>query len=98
MLKFYREFLRAYMNDIIIFNKTLKNHVKHFSQIFNLFRVKRVNLILEKFFLSYSFITLLRQKIDNLNLFISTKKIATITSLQFPHSLRDLKYFLSFID
>ena len=98
MLRSYRKFSRAYMNDIIIFFKTLKKHINHFRQIFQLFQKRRVNLTFIKFFLKYFFITLLSQKIDNFELFIIAKKIAIITSLQFSISLRKLKYFLKLID
>ena len=94
MLQSHRKFSRAYMNDIIIFFKTLNEHVKHFRQIFRLFQKRRVNLTSIKFYLNYSFIILLKQKIDNLKLFIIVEKITVIISLQFSISLRKLKYFL----
>ena len=98
MLRSYRKFSRAYMNDIIIFFKTLSKHINHFRQIFQLFQKCRVNLTFIKFFLKYFFITLLNQKVDNFELFTIAKKIAIITSLQFSISLRKLKYFLRLID
>ena len=38
------------------------------------------------------------QRVDNLNLLISKKKLIVITFLQFSISLRDLKYFFDLID
>ena len=98
MLRFYREFFRVYMNDIIIFSKILKEHIAHFRQIFQLFASKRVNLALNKSFLSYSFIMLLEQRVDSLDLSISTEKIAAIIFLRFSQSLKNLKHFLDLID
>ena len=98
MLRSYREFSKIYINDIIIFFKTFNEHVKHLRQIFRLFQQKRVNLTFIKSFLNYSFITLLNQRVNNLNLSISKKKIVIITFLQFSTSLRDLKYFFDLID
>ena len=98
MLQSHREFFRAYMNNIIIFSKTLNEHVKHFRKIFQLFQKRRVNLASTKFYLRYPFITLLGQKMNNLKLSITAEKIAAIILLQFSASLRKLKYFLKLID
>ena len=95
MLRTYREFFRVYMNDIIMFSKTLTKHVEHFKQIFQLFVNKRVNLIFIKSFLNYSFIMLFDQRVDNLKLSISIEKIAIIILLQFSQSFRNLKHFLN---
>ena len=98
MLRSYRDFSRVYMNDIIVFSKTLKEHIAHLRQIFQLFVSKRVNLIFNKSFLSYSFIMLLEQRVDSLDLSISIEKIATIIFLRFSQSLKNLKHFLDLID
>ena len=98
MLRFYREFFRVYMNDIIIFSKILKKHVVHFKQIFRLFINKRVNLISNKSFLNYSFIMLFEQRIDNFDLSISIEKITIITFLRFSQLLKNLKHFFDLID
>ena len=89
-----REFSRVYMDDIIIFSKTLEEHLGHLRQVFGLFRSKRVSLAPEKSFLGYPSITLLGQRVDSLGLSTSAEKIEAITSLRFPESLRDLEYFL----
>ena len=94
MLRTYREFSRAYMDDIIVFSKTLAEHVEHLRQIFQLFASRRVNLAPTKSFLGYPSIMLLGQRVDSLGLSTSAEKIAAIISLQFPQSLRDLEHFL----
>ena len=98
MLRPYRKFSRAYMNDIIIFFKKLEDHIQHLRSVFQLFQKRRMNLTSIKFFLKYSFITLLSQKINSLKLFTTAKKIIVIISFQFSTSLRELKYFLNFIE
>ena len=95
MLKSFRDFLRVYINDIIVFFKILDKHINHFRQIFQLFRVKRVNLASIKLFLTYSSIILFKQRVNNLEMSIFEKKIAIIISLRFFKSLRDLEYFLN---
>ena len=98
LLRLYRQFSRAFMNDIMIFSRTLKKHLLHLRQIFELFRNKRVNLASAKFLLNYSSIILFDQRMNNLDLFISTKKIAVITSFRFSETLKNLKYFLNLIE
>ena len=98
MLRSYRDFSRVYMNDIIVFSKTLKKHIVHLRQIFQLFANKRVNLTLNKSFLNYSFIMLFEQRVDNLDLSTSIEKITIIIFLRFSQSLKNLKHFLDLID
>ena len=49
LLCFYRQFFRIFINNIMIFSHTLKKHLFYLQQIFELFQLKRVNLISTKF-------------------------------------------------
>ena len=98
LLRFYKHFAKIYVNDIIIHSQTLKKHIVHLQILFQMFRVKRINLTIDKSFLFYSSITLLNQRINNLNMFISTEKIVAIISFRFSFSLRNLKIFMKLID
>ena len=98
ILKSIREFVKAYMNDIIVFSKTLSKHLNHLRKMFILFRQKRINLNPKKSFLSYSFVILFEQRIDSLSLFTSEKKLVIITTLRFSKTLRQLKTFLKLIN
>ena len=98
LLRFYRQFFRIFMNDIMIFSRTLKKHLFYLQQIFELFHIKRINLTSTKFFLNYFSITLFDQRMNNFDLFISTKKIVTIILFRFSKTLKNLKYFLNFIE
>ena len=48
-----------------------------------MFYIKRISLIVIKTFLTYSLIILLKQRVNNLNMFIIVKKIVVITFLRF---------------
>ena len=74
MFRFYRQFSRVFIDDIVIFFYILKKHFQHLNQIFDFFINKRVNLTSIKSFLNYFFIILLKQRVDNLELFIFEKK------------------------
>ena len=66
--------------------------------MFFLFRQRRINLNFKKSCLNYSFVILLKQRIDFLNLFISKEKLTIITSFNFLKSLYKIKTFLELIE
>ena len=72
----------------------MRKHLKYLKIIFELFRNKKINLFSIKLFFDYSFITLLKQRVDNLKISTSTKKIVAITSLRFSHTFWDFEIFL----
>ena len=41
ILQSHKYFVKAYIDNIIIFNRTLKKHLKHLRIIFELFRSKK---------------------------------------------------------
>ncbi len=94
LLRQHREYARAYVDDMIIFSRTLEEHLKHLATVFQLFRNKRVSLSPTKSYLGYPSVVLLGQRVDSLGMSTSAEKIAAITSLRFPYTLRDLEFFL----
>ena len=75
MLRLFKDFAKAFVNNIIIFSRTLQEHLSHLRQIFELFRSKRVSLSSIKSFIDYLFVILLGQRVDELDMFTSQKKI-----------------------
>ena len=94
LLRSYKQFAKAYVNDIIVHFKILQKHLKHLRTLFQMFRIKRINLVVTKSFLAYSSVTLLNQRVDNLNMFTTVEKIVVIISLRFSFSLRDFEIFM----
>ena len=60
MLHFHQKYFRIYVNDIIIFFKTLDEHLQHLNFIFELLNFKEITLFLKKFFFDYFIVTFLR--------------------------------------
>lgn len=58
MLKFYKNFAKTFVDDIIIFSRILTKHFIYLTQIFEFFRNKRINLSFIKLFIDYFSITL----------------------------------------
>ena len=97
MLRFHKNYARAYVDDIIIFNKILKKHKKHLHAIFDLLNAKNVTLSFKKFFIEYSIVTFLNQKVDVFDLIIAVDKIDVIKCFDFSYTLIDLKLYLRLI-
>ena len=94
MLQNNHHFIKAFVNDIIIFSKTLKEHLKHLCMTFSLFNQYELIMNRKKSFLKYSIIILLRQHVDELRMTTSEEKIAAILNLWFPETLKDLETYL----
>ena len=50
MLRIYKVFARVYVNDVMIFNHTLKKHIVHLHAIFELFDFFDITLSSKIFF------------------------------------------------
>ena len=98
LLRSYKQFAKTYVDDIIVHFKILQKHLKHLRTLFQMFRTKRINLVVTKSFLAYFSVTLLDQRVDSLDMSITVEKIIVIISLRFSLNLRDLEIFMKFTD
>ena len=94
ILYLFCAFVCRYIDDIMIFSKTLNEYVSHLHQLFQLFQKLDINLKFKKFFLDYFTVTFLDQWINVLDLIIISKKIQIIADLQFSLTLKILKIYL----
>ena len=94
MLRPFYKFARAYIDDIVVFSRTLDDHLEDLSEIFHLCEVRRITLSPNKSFLGYPSVSLLGQRVDSLGLSTSEEKIKAIQALRFPRTLRDLEIYL----
>src|SRR5436189_276573 len=69
----HKFFVCCYIDDIVIFLKILKNHLKHLNTVFNLFDKMRITLKEVKTHLDYSLIILLNQQVDDFNMIFLKK-------------------------
>ena len=98
ILREFKTFCKIYIDDIIIFSKTLQEHIQHFHLIFNLFTSLNISLFSTKSFLDYFTIQLLRFKIDAFELFTSKEKLKIIASFKFSKTLQNLMIYLKFTE
>ena len=67
------DFVKTYVDDVIIFNRILKDHVSHVHEIFNLFDKMNISLKLSKSYIGYPTVMFLKKKVDNLGLNTSAR-------------------------
>jgi hypothetical protein len=82
------------MNNIVIYFRTLNNHIRHLKTILQLFQDFNIILNPDKSFIGYLFIELLRQHVDGFGLYTSMNKVAAIQNLDFPSTLKQLEMYL----
>ena len=87
-------YAKTYINDIIIFFKTLAEHLKHLWQVFITLQNHRVVLGSKKSFLGYSSVSLLDQWVNSLSISTSVEKIRAIQVKHFPANLCKLEMYL----
>ena len=94
LLRPHHVFARGYVDDIVIFSKTFKDHLHHLEEIFKLLQDRRITLSPKKSFLGYPSVTLLGQRVDSLGLSTTEEKLAALANLEFPNTLRELETYL----
>lgn len=97
ILRSHWDYAKVYMNNIIIFSRSLKDHLNHLKVIFELFASLWILLSSSKTFLNYSFIILLKQKMNDFDLVTTIEKLKTITKLWFSATLNELNIYLDLI-
>src|SRR5436190_9067724 len=98
IFKSYKFFICYYINDIVIFLKILKNHLKHLNTVFNLFDELKITLKKIKTHLNYSSIILLNQQVDDFDMISLKEQIAALQDLSFLKTLKNLKIYLDLTD
>ncbi len=94
ILRPFRKFCRAYVDDIVIFSASVEEHVEHLKQVFEALDKMNIHLAPRKSFLGYPSVHLLGQKVDALGLATAAEKLAAIANLKFPKTLGQLDKYL----
>ena len=90
----HKFFACCYIDDIVIFSKTLENHLQHLNMIFSLFNKLEITFKKVKTHLDYSSIILLNQQVDDFDMTSSKKQIVVLQNLSFSETFKDLKIYL----
>ena len=94
VLRNHQRFVKTYVNDIVIFFRTLQDHVMHLKQVFKVLTQNNISINSIKTFLEFSFVNLLKQHVTSLKLSTNEQKLRTITNLTFSRNLTQLETYL----
>src|SRR5439155_14622072 len=97
ILQSLHEFVQAYINDIIMFSKTLKKHKNHLHYFFFLLIERNIVINSKKTFIRFLIIQFLDQKVSFFSLTITKEKMKIITKLKFSRNLINLEIYFRFI-
>ena len=98
ILRNHKNYSKAFINDIVVYSKTLNDHIKHLKSIFELLQSLNIFLSSIKSFLKYSSVQLLEQKVNAFELTTTTEKIEAIVKLNFFKTLKNLEIYFDFIE
>jgi hypothetical protein len=93
-LQLYREFARAFIDDIVVFSKIALKHVYYLCQVLSLFAKIGLSLSLAKSFLAYPLVQLLSYRVDGLSILTTEERVAAIRNIIFLCTLKELETFV----
>lgn len=94
ILRPFRRFSRAYLDDVPIYSRTLDDYEEHLDVVFSTFNNLGISLSPHKSFLSYPTATILGQRVSGLGLSTHQDKVQAILNLQFPDTLYKLEHYI----
>ena len=97
-LRLYRHFAKCYIDNIIIFFRSAKEHFQYLKTIFALFARFKIILKSKKSYLNYLSIILLEQKMNDFEFITIEKRITTIKKMRFSKTLKTLEIYLEMIN
>lgn len=83
VLKFCWKFARVYIDDVVIFFKTLNDYLKDLRSIFSLLSANNIFINFVKIFIDYSSAKSLNQHVNSFDLFINREKMKIISEFVF---------------
>ena len=96
ILRFSKNFAKTYIDDIMIFFKSLKDHLLHLRNVFDILKSNNISIKSTKSFIDYFSVSLLNQRVNFFDLITDTQKLKTIFTLKFSKILKQLKTYLNF--
>lgn len=94
ILRFFRAWCRAYVDDVITVSDTLEEHVERLHLLFD--TLERYNICLDpkKARIGFPNLTVLGKEIDSLGMTTKEEKLEAILTLEFPRTCKQLETYL----
>ena len=98
ILRQHRHFVKTYVNDIVIFSKTLTEHVIHLQQVFNVLTHNNISINCMKTFFDFSFVNFLEQHVISFEFLTGVQKLHAIANLIFSRNFTQFETYFELID
>lgn len=93
-LYIYRQFVKAFIDDIVIYSDTEDEHLEHLRRVLTLLREIGLSLSAKKSFLGYPSVELLGHRVDGLGMATTEQRIEAIQNIKMPTTLKNLEHYL----
>ncbi|KAM4067500.1 reverse transcriptase (RNA-dependent DNA polymerase) [Hirsutella rhossiliensis] len=94
VLRPYKGFCRAFIDDVVIYSKTEKEHLQHLSKIFQLFERFNLTMSPKKSWIGYPSVQLLGFRVDAFGMSTTEHRLAAFAKLEFPDQLSVLESYI----
>ena len=91
-------FAKIYIDDIVIFSKTLKEYLQHLRCVFDIFKINNISIKFSKLFIEDSSIISLRQYVNSFKLITDEQKFKAIINIFFIKTLSQFEVYLDFTE
>ena len=90
----HKHFAKTYIDDIVIFSKSLEKHLNHLRQVFEVFFKNIVFINSKKTFVDYFVVNHSKQHVNFLKLVTKKQKLKAIANFVFSVTFDQLKIYL----
>lgn len=94
LLKPYRDFCRAFIDDVVIFSDSFEDHQKHLHAIFGLFTDRGLSMSPSKSCVGFQSVELLGFYVDAFGMTTTKERTQGFRDLEFPDKLKNLETYL----
>ena len=98
LAKFLWLFVLVYIDNIVIYSQTFKQHAEHLNSVLGAIANANITLSLPKCHLGYQSLILLGQWVLRLGISTHKEKIDAVDAMKLPTKVKELQMFLSFIN
>lgn len=90
----FKHFVRAYIDDVIVFSDNEEDHIDHVNEILALFAKMNLVIAPHKSFVAYPTVNLLGFDVDAFGVAIAKDKVKALRDVIFPVTLADLERWI----
>ena len=94
VLRLYKQFVKTYIDDIMIFSKSLQEHFDHFQKIFEILEHNNIAVNSKKTYIEYFSVKLLKQHVNFFDLITDKDKLRVIAQFTFSATFEQFETYL----